>query len=106
MTPLVTEFFKLFAREVATVVVEHLNANTSAGDENGEADKTPAPVVTVAQTPEELRADCLAIINLLAPTHGKQLRAILATFEAKRLGEVKDESLSVLLAGLEALKNA
>jgi hypothetical protein len=65
----------------------------------------PHPLNVVADS-LTARADCLAIINQLAPTHGKQLRSTLATYDAKRLGEVKDEKLSALLADLVALKNA
>lgn len=66
------------------------------------APSSEAPAVDAAT----LRADSLAIIDQLAPTHGRELRAALAKFSAKRLAEVADSDLPAFFADLEALKNA
>lgn len=115
MNPIITEFLKLFAREVASEVVKHITKEKPAAAAEAVApaagSKTTAdlfkPEITADRSENEWRADCLAIINLLAPTHGRQLRALLAKFDgAKRLGDIKADALPALLAELAALKDA
>lgn len=114
MNPIITEFLKFFAREVAGEVVKHITQETRPAAEAvapAAGSKTTAdlfkPEITADRSETEWRADCLAIINLLAPTHGRQLRALLAKFDgAKRLGDIKADALPALLAELAALKDA
>lgn len=55
---------------------------------------------------EELRAECLSLINKFAPTQGPAIRKALAAVKAKRLSEVKDEDLSSIFNALRGLENA
>lgn len=108
MNPIITEFLKFFAREVAGEVVKHITQETRpAAAEAVAPAEVFKPDVTADRSENEWRADCLAIINLLAPTHGRQLRALLAKFDgAKRLSDIKADALPALLAELAALKDA
>ena len=100
----------------ADAAAESANAD---GETGPAADQTEAETDTAKDTQPSiptdhgssldaatLRAESLAIIDQLAPTHGRELRAALATFGAKRLSEVQDSDLPAFFAGLEALKNA
>jgi hypothetical protein len=103
MTPIITELFGTLVKAIASEVIDHLNKNGTNSTPAPEPEQVkPAPVETTG----DLRADCLTIINQLAPTHGKQLRAMLPAHGGKRLGEIVDEALPALLADLVALRDA
>lgn len=111
MNPIVTDFMKFLAREIAAQVAHHLAAlgpavTTAQAEEIAKADTFKADV-TAERSESEWRADCLAIINEIAPTCGPQLRALFPKFDgAKRLPEVKAADLPALLAELVMLKDA
>ena len=110
MSDLFKDLAKLFAREVAVHVVDMLTSAKPGAEDIGKAataKATPTPVALPAgdRSEAEWRDDCLAIINQLAPTHGKQLRALLADFDnAKRLSDVKHDGLPLLFERLTGLQ--
>lgn len=115
MNPVVTEFIKLAAKLIAAEVANHLGEIRKPGEAAAEAAGAPVgsasdkftPDVTTERPEADWRADCLAIINVLAPTHGRQLRALLAKFDgAKKLSEIKAADLPAVLAELAGLQNA
>ncbi|WP_225760245.1 hypothetical protein [Leclercia sp. Marseille-Q4284] len=107
MNELFKELTKLFAREVALQLADMVVKTKAPGAEDvGKSAEVFKPDVTAERSEDEWRADCLAIINLLAPTHGKELRALLAKFDgAKRLSDVAADGLPSLLAELASLKD-
>lgn len=115
MSPIVSEFIKFLAREIAGEVAKQVGAAVKPAKTKKEKPKDDPslqesqPVmhteVNADRSDEEWRADCLAIINLLAPTHGRELRALLGKFDAKRLSEVAAAALPSLLAELAVLKD-
>lgn len=70
------------------------------------ADSTSSEEAKPTVDAATLRAESLAIIDILAPTHGRELRALLGTFGAKRLSEVAEADLPQLLNALEGMKDA
>ena len=118
MNPIVTEFVKFLAREIAGEVAKHVSDAVTAKPakpaktkkEKAEASLQESEAVmhvdvAADRSDDEWRADCLGIINLLAPTHGRELRALLGKFDAKRLSEVTAAALPSLLSELAILKD-
>lgn len=117
MNLIIKEFLSLFAREVAHEVAKLIKGGPKpapGAEDIGKAAPEPVkaaevfkPDITADRSESEWRADCLEIINLLAPTHGRKLRELLAKFGgAKRLSEVQAVDLPALLAELAGLKDA
>lgn len=73
------------------------------GDTGGKSRKADS---SDAFTPEDLRAEALALINLYAPTHGPAIRKALADVGAKRLSEVSESDITKVLEALKGLANA
>ncbi|MCS5736755.1 hypothetical protein [Herbiconiux daphne] len=97
MAKALVDIWEKLIEELADKVAERIQAKNN--------DIGPIQLETVVDRPDEdWRADCLAVINQLAPTHGRQIRALLAKFDgAKRLSEVPAVSLPVLLTELALL---
>lgn len=77
-----------------------------AGETSGKANKTSKADSSDVFTPEDLRAEALALINLYAPTHGPAIRKALADVGAKRLSEVTESDITKVLEALKGLANA
>lgn len=84
------------------------DAATTKSQVKGSSEKQEEVSTGAIEThsPEQLRADCLTLINQYAPTQGPAIRKALAAVSAKRLSEVKDEDLSSVFAALQGLANA
>lgn len=110
MNPIVSELFKVFVKEIAAAVADHLKADSKDTQPSITTDRTEStfkPECSVERSEAEWRADCLKIISDIAPTHGPQLRKLFPQFDgAKRLPEVKAADLPALLAELVMLKDA
>ena len=109
MNPIVSDFLGALVKEIARQVAEHITANSTTpapGAEDIGKAATFKPDVVAERSEAEWRADCLAVINEIAPTHGPQLRKLFADFNAKRLPELAAEVLPAFLAELVALKDA
>lgn len=111
MNELFKELAKYFAHEVALQLADMVTKTKAPGSEDIGKAATAVPLptgneATAARSESEWREDCLSIINVLAPTHGKQLRALLAKFDdAKRLSDITAAHLPTLYKELASLKN-
>ena len=109
LDPVISKFIKLVATMIAEEVTKHLGEVRKPGE--AAAAVQPAPEVFVAEvvaerSEEEWKADCLAIINQIAPTHGPQLRKLFLSFGAKRLPDLTPDQLPALMAELVSLRDA
>lgn len=88
--------------------VETPNSTTAEQVKGGTVKESEAKEETksVDLPPEELRKECLSLINLYAPTQGPAIRKALANVGAKRLSEVQADDLGAVYEALQVLTNA
>lgn len=104
-SPLFAELLKVFVTQVADAVAERITNQSPAAAPK--PDTLFKPEVTADRSPEEWRADCLAIVHALAPNHGPELRALFNQYNgAGRLKDIGDEHMPAILTELVSLRDA
>ena len=104
MSSLLSSAMREIVHVLAVEVAKHVAKNLTNTDDKEHNTKDSDPAAVASFPPEDLRAECLAIVNKLAPTHGPELREALANAGGKRLREIADEALPALLTSLTELQ--